>query len=165
MLAITSQLERDAAVLAVERHGAQLYGAVPYTVHLADVRRLLASFHWTGSLLVAAWLHDVLEDTDTTREELRDRFGAEVEGLVWTVSGFGTNRKARNADAWTKVAAYGQDAATLKLADRVANVSSARSTRPDLFRMYQREQGQFRAAICPLGDGALWELLDELLRA
>jgi hypothetical protein len=96
-------LEKDAWTFAEERHAAQRYGDQPYTVHLEHVRAVLASFGHGGALGVAAWLHDTVEDTATTREEIAERFGEDVAALVWAVTGTGKNRKERNASAYEKI--------------------------------------------------------------
>mgnify|MGYP001567422829 CR=1 FL=1 len=91
--------EDQAREFAEKQHAGQLYGTEPYAVHLAAVRAVLASIDAPPHLCVAAWLHDTVEDTDTTPRELEERFGADVAAVVWAVSGFGPNRKGRNLDA------------------------------------------------------------------
>src|SRR4051812_16593177 len=95
--------EPAARAFAEERHGGQRYGDAPYVTHLAHVRKVLARFGHGGAFAVAAWLHDTVEDTKTTRAEIATRFGEEVAALVWAVTGVGDNRKARNLDAYAKM--------------------------------------------------------------
>jgi (p)ppGpp synthase/HD superfamily hydrolase len=149
--------EPAARAYAVERHGAQAYGKEPYVVHLAAVRSVLADFGISGDLAVAAWLHDTIEDTGTTRREIAARFGDSVASLVWAVSGWGATRRQRNADAYFKIRAL-PAAATLKLADRIANVEASRD-RPDRLAMYCAEHEGFATALAGLGDERLWERL------
>jgi (p)ppGpp synthase/HD superfamily hydrolase len=87
-----SEVESRARAFALSAHGEQRYGTHPYVVHLSAVRATLAEFGHAGELLVAAWLHDTLEDTTATRVEMRAEFGAEVEALVWAVTGRGDPR-------------------------------------------------------------------------
>ncbi|MFI5298781.1 MAG: HD domain-containing protein [Polyangiales bacterium] len=153
--------EPAARAYAVERHGAQAYGKEPYIVHLAAVRSVLADFDISGDLGVAAWLHDTIEDTGTTRGEIVKRFGEQVAALVWAVSGLGATRKQRNLDAYQKIRAL-PTAATLKLADRIANVEASRD-RPDKLAMYRAEHQGFATALTGLGEDRLWERLRKAL--
>lgn len=155
--------ELDARRFAEERHGGQRYGAHPYVVHLVAVRAVLDDFGHGGRFGVAAWLHDTVEDTATTREEIAVRFGAEVAALVWAVTGVGASRKERNASAYEKIRQT-PEAAILKLADRIANVEASRD-QPDRLRMYRREAPDFERALAGLGDGRMWDRLRAALGA
>lgn len=156
--------EQAARAYATERHAGQLYGSQPYIVHLTAVRQILrwAGFGDDHPLAIAAWLHDVVEDTGTTREEVRDRFGHEVAELVWAVTGTGANRKERNASAYAKIRAW-PDAATLKLADRIANVEASAADAPDKLAMYRREWPGFQDGLGGHGLPSLWDRLRRAL--
>jgi (p)ppGpp synthase/HD superfamily hydrolase len=149
--------EPAARAYAVERHGAQAYGNEPYVVHLASVRTVLADVGVGEDLAVAAWLHDTIEDAGATRKEIVARFGEKVAALVWAVTGCGATRRQRNADAYRKIAAL-PEAATLKLADRIANVEASRD-RPDKLAIYRAEHEGFAKALEGLGDERLWQRL------
>lgn len=160
----TDQLhaEQAARAFAEHHHADQRYESKPYTFHLEQVRAVLADFNYDGALGIAAWLHDTIEDTNVTREQVAVQFGDEVAALVWAVTGEGATRAERNQSAYAKIRAYPL-AATLKLADRIANVEASR-TRPDKFQMYQREHPAFTAALDGLGDEQMWRRLTEALR-
>ena len=158
-----SAQESIACEFATKKHELQRYGEQPYTVHLQAVRNIL---QWAGvendhPLAIAAWLHDTLEDTNTTHDEITARFGEEVTALVWAVTGVGANRKERNAHAYAKMRAH-PSAITLKLADRIANVEAS-ATVPDKLAMYQKEWPSFRDALAGHGPPALWQRLREAL--
>ncbi len=77
----------EAAELAARLHAGQQRkgrGDEPYVNHLAEVASLLAAATdgEDAELVAAGWLHDAIEDTDACREELAQRFGARVAGLV-----------------------------------------------------------------------------------
>lgn len=150
-------LEQEARAFAAEKHAAQRYGDRPYVVHLAAVRAVLAEFGYGEALAVAAWLHDVVEDTEATREDIAARFGDEVAQLVWAVTGVGPNRRARNASAYEKIRAYPR-AAILKLADRTANAEASREA-PDKLAMYRAEHPAFTRALEGTGDERMWARL------
>ena len=81
------RLVSEAAEFAARRHTGQQRkgrGDEPYINHLAEVANLLskATNGEDPELVAAGWLHDTLEDTETTCEELAQRFGFRVAGLV-----------------------------------------------------------------------------------
>lgn len=158
---MVSDPESEARAFALERHADQRYGDRPYEFHLAAVRATLADFGHGGALGIAAWLHDLVEDTATTREEIALRFGEEVAALVFAVTGVGRNRKERNRNAYAKLRAH-PPAVVLKLADRIANVTASRGW-PEKLEMYRAEWPEFRAALTGLGDLCMWVRLEELL--
>ncbi len=83
------ELTLQAAAFARERHAGQLRKGTrqPYICHPEGVARILAD-HYPGQtdLVAAGWLHDTLEDTPTTPDELETLFGSEVRRLVEAVT-------------------------------------------------------------------------------
>ncbi len=155
---------RDFAIVA---HGKQLYGEHPYVVHLDTVAGLCASwFPNEPSLRVAAYLHDVVEDTSVTIEQLRDLFPKRVCDMVQAVTNeSGNSRKERNTLTYPKIATT-PGGVHLKLSDRVANVEECWRTKDRKLFMYYREYKGFRDALWRVDDPqalALWRRLDELL--
>lgn len=131
------------------RHAGQTYAdEAPYSVHLEAVVGVLGRFGYFDNVIVcAAWLHDAIEDTGTSYNDVRDRFGEEVAELVYAVtSELGRNRKERNAKTYPKLIGAGQLALTLKLADRIANVEygMANGGKND---MYAKEFSGFEEAL------------------
>ena len=85
------RLISEAADLAAHRHNGMARkgrGNEPYINHLAEVANLLAAATdgADAELVAAGWLHDTVEDTNTTREELAQKFGARVAALVVEVT-------------------------------------------------------------------------------
>lgn len=121
---------------------AQMYGVLPYTHHLQAVEDVLYEFGEERlELQQAAWLHDVVEDTDVKVRDIRENFGERVAELVAAVtSEDGVNRKVRNALTYPKIRAAGDDAIRLKLADRIANVRNGGGSA----MMYANEHAEFR---------------------
>ena len=99
--------ELRAAFFAAKAHGSQRYGNGSYTDHLFDVRQVMWDHRIGGAPAVAALLHDTIEDTDTTREDIAKLFGDYTAALVWAVSGMpkDTPRRVRKADAYAKICA------------------------------------------------------------
>lgn len=140
-------LAERARAFATERHDGQVYGdGLPYTVHLEAVELVLAETGYRADYWVAlAWLHDVLEDTPTTEADLISQFGNPIAEIVVAVSGFGQNRKERNADIAAKIK-HSLIASTVKVADRIANLESpAPGSRHA--NMYLDERSQFFNAL------------------
>lgn len=59
---------------------------LPYITHLAAVAWLVADYTQDEDCVIAAWLHDTLEDTEYTAAELEEDFGEKVRKIVETVS-------------------------------------------------------------------------------
>lgn len=133
--------EASAAIFAATRHAGKLYGTEPYTVHLLAVRTVLHDFGFNGDFGPAAWLHDTIEDTATTREEIEAQFGPYAASLVWAVTGVGATRAERNHSAYEKIVLC-PGAVILKLADRIANVEASAVGSSHL-AMYAKEHAGF----------------------
>ena len=85
------RLLSEAAELAARRHAGQKRKGrpdEPYINHLAEVANLLSLVDNgnDAELVAAGWLHDTLEDTETTQDELAQRFGLRVAALVAEVT-------------------------------------------------------------------------------
>ena len=153
-----------AKAFAEERHRDQMYGGLPYSQHLLDVVNVAREYGLPDYIQVAAWLHDVLEDTNTTFDELMWLFGVKVFDLVNAVTNEkGKNRKERHAKTHPKVRQY-PDAVALKLCDRIANVRACLENNSSLLQMYIKEYQEFRDALYRPGEWeTLWKELDSLL--
>ena len=79
-----------AYALAEEVHSAQLrYSGQPYIIHPIAVANILVDFGMDAQSIEAALLHDTVEDTDVTLEQLKREFGDEVAALVDGVTKLG----------------------------------------------------------------------------
>ncbi len=124
----------------------QLYGNLPYTHHLQDVEDVLRRFGEPedSELLIAAWLHDIVEDTDVKIRDVEENFGEEVARIVAAVTSEpGVNRKVRNSLTYPKIRDAGAFAVRLKLADRIANMENGGGS----LKMYLKEYPDFRHAL------------------
>lgn len=169
-------LER-AKALATKAHEGQRYGKFPYTHHLFGTWDVLEKFGFSEEdpdivkrirsqrLILAAILHDTLEDTDLTYKMLMKDFGIEVADLVFAVTNEpGANRKERFLKTCPKIRAH-PDAIVLKLADRIANVIHALQANWDILKMYCREWPEFEKALRVPGENdAMWKYLESILK-
>lgn len=156
----------------MENH--QWYGNIlPYTHHLADVERVLLRFGLKNEdFRVAAWLHDVVEDTRSKNNEVKvrdieEQYGEQVAFLVDAVTSEpGPNRKTKVALTYPKTRAAGWQGVSLKLADRIANVEFGLDMGNNkMVEMYRKEYNDFRHNLC-LNDSEsklMWAHLDELM--
>ena len=58
----------------------------PYIIHPLEVAKILTDLKLDTDTIVAAFLHDILEDTDTTADDMREKFGSDVLNLVQGVT-------------------------------------------------------------------------------
>lgn len=141
---------------AIKAHGKQRYGPHPYRYHLARVAEAVDEYYaeLSGpiaheSLVAAAWLHDTLEDTDTSINRLHRTFGPEVTALVVTLTDVpGKSRAERHARTYPKIRTAGHQAVGLKLCDRIANLRGCRELGNDkMLLRYHEENMDFAAAL------------------
>lgn len=166
---LTRPRVQAARAFAIEAHADQRYGDRPYAFHLDAVVAELLRFHGDDleeELVVAAYLHDVLEDTALTDAALQARFGSRVLELVRAVTReTGVTLRERDDATWRKIRET-EGAVRLKLADRIANVVACWETRHRLLFKYKSEYVRFRGALWSDARGperAMWDALDDLL--
>lgn len=115
---------------------------LPYVTHPLNVMGLVSCVDHTPDMLIAAVLHDVVEDTEASLERVKQRFGNVVALLVDELSTPKTagNRAERNATELQRLAAISSDAQTIKLADIIDNVRTIRTSKPDFADKYVAEK-------------------------
>jgi guanosine-3',5'-bis(diphosphate) 3'-pyrophosphohydrolase len=131
------RLVSEAADLAARRHSGMARkgrGHEPYINHLAEVANLLAAVTEgaDAELVAAGWLHDSIEDTATTQEELAETFGTRVAALVVEVTDDMTlpkreRRQRQVVDAPKK----SPGAKLIKIADKISNIRARILPQPD----------------------------------
>ena len=110
----------------------------PFFAHAMTVASILAELRLDVDTLIAAMVHDVVEDTSYTMEDIKQRFGLDVALMVDGVTKISSirmvNKDARKAETYRKlVLAIAQDPRTvlIKLADRLHNMRTLRFLAPD----------------------------------
>ncbi len=143
---MTSQIQA-AMVFSIERHAEQKrkYTGEPYWKHLAEVAAITQSAsHATNEMIMAAWLHDTIEDTDTTETEIREQFGAEVADLVVGLTDVSKpedgNRAVRKALDRDHLAKGDYRVQTIKVADLISNTSGIVENDPSFAKVYLKEK-------------------------
>jgi (p)ppGpp synthase/HD superfamily hydrolase len=118
----------EAADFAARRHSGQQRkgsGHEPYVNHLAEVANLLSmATNGTDAELVAAgWLHDTIEDTATTREQLAQQFGERVAALVVEVTDdMSLPKQERREKQIVDAPRKSPGAKLIKIADKISNI-------------------------------------------
>lgn len=129
-------------------HKGQTYSDQEYFYHLQKTHEVAVRFGLNEDIQVACYLHDVLEDTNVSHDELWDEFGWFIAYLVYLVTDEeGTNRKERKLKTYAKTKTN-DNAILLKLCDRIANVEACIEFDQDgLMKMYQKEQPLFESEL------------------
>ena len=124
------ELLNKAYVYAMRAHGAQRRASGdPYFTHPLEVAAILTELRLDDATIVAAVLHDTVEDTDSTQEEIEQVFGAEIARLVDGLTKLKkldlVSKRAEQAENFRKLLlAIASDVRVLlvKLADRLHNM-------------------------------------------
>lgn len=144
-----------AYLFGADAHNGQLRASgEPYIFHPLSVARVLAEMHMDRDSIVAAILHDVIEDTGIGREQIAADFGEEVAALVDGVSklthlSFESKAEAQAANFRKMMLAMVSDLRVIlvKLADRLHNMRTLGALRPAKRRRIARETLEIYAPI------------------
>ncbi|MEO1766341.1 RelA/SpoT family protein [Thiobacter aerophilum] len=142
----------------------------PYISHPVAVASLLAKWHLDAQALCAALLHDVVEDTDVSKEDIAAQFGKSVAELVDGVSKLDkiefqteAHQQAENFRKMLLAMARDVRVILIKLADRLHNMRTLDAMSPDKRKRIARETLEIYAPIANrLGLNALYLELEDL---
>ena len=136
---VDTKLIMKAYNYAYEHHGDQKrHSGEPYIIHPLNVAYILADVGMDDSTICAALLHDVVEDTDATDDDLRKNFGDEISDMVAGVTKLGKVQFAsveeQQVEDYRKMfLAMGKDIRVIiiKLADRLHNMRTLKYLKRD----------------------------------
>jgi (p)ppGpp synthase/HD superfamily hydrolase len=123
-------MEKEALEFARKAHEGQQrkYTNEPYIEHPQRVANIVSTVPHTEEMICAAYLHDVVEDTPVSHEDIEKRFGKKVARLVHELTDEymkedypDLNRKERKKRETTRQAEMSPEAKTIKLADVIDN--------------------------------------------
>lgn len=133
---------------ATEKHKGQIrkgYNHKPYITHPLEVSKLVEKYMKDDPEMekykVAALLHDTLEDTDATYEELEKLFGTDIADIVQEVTNDDDEKERLGKDVYLalKLSSMKQKTLTLKLCDRLHNVTELIYDSEEFNEKYVRE--------------------------
>ena len=130
------------------------YSGVPYIIHPARVAARVSLLDGVSEdMIVAAWLHDVIEDTDVLPTEIRLEFGEPVLKLVQELT---NPSKDSQEPRWVRkqmdldhLKGVSRDAKRIKLADRLENLLDLEGAESNFPKLYAMES---RALVEVIGD-------------
>lgn len=137
---------KKAIQFATKAHEGQVrkYTGEPYIVHPLEVVEIVKTVEHTEEMLMAAVLHDTVEDTDTTIQDIDREFGPVVAQLVSELTdvskpedGNRATRKGIDRDHLSQASAQGQ---TIKIADLISNTGSITEHDPKFAKIYMKEK-------------------------
>jgi guanosine-3',5'-bis(diphosphate) 3'-pyrophosphohydrolase len=164
------EILEKAVLFATQKHEGQLRNSgEPYVNHVIEVGTILSELGMDTTTIAAGILHDTIEDTETTYEELEKEFGADIAFLVEGVSKLGKLKYhgvERHVESLRKFfVAMSQDirVVVIKLADRLHNMRTLEHVRDDKRQRIALETLEIHARLADrLGMGVLKTELEEL---
>lgn len=146
---------REAAEFGASAHkGQKRLSGEPFIAHPVATAAILADLHMDADTLVAAILHDVIEDTPTPKDQLAERFGKDVAEIVDAVTKLDQikfkSREEAQAESFRKMLlAMTRDLRVIlvKLADRTHNMRTIEAMTPPRRRAIARETLEIYAPI------------------
>ena len=118
---------KEALQFATDAHSGQVrkYTGLPYVTHVQEVASIVAEHGGSEAMQIAALLHDTVEDTPTTFEDIRSKFGDDVTHFVWFLTDVSRpedgNRATRKAMDRAHVSRGPKEVQVIKLADMISN--------------------------------------------
>lgn len=159
-----TDIVEKARKFATKAHGdinhVRKYTGQPYIVHPAEVVSIVKSVPHTPAMLAAAWLHDTVEDTPVTIEDIRAEFGEEVATLVGWLTDVSKpedgKRNVRKGIDRQHTAEAPAEAQTVKLADLLSNTKSILEHDLNFAAVYVEEK-ELLLDVMTKGDRTLFE--------
>ncbi len=161
-----TNLER-ALLVADKAHTNQTYDIYPYGYHIRQVISIAQELGYDESIQIACALHDTMEDTGLSYNDISKAFGDEVAEIVYCVTDeLGRNRKERKAKTYPKIQGNWK-ATVVKVCDRIANMMQSKSYNEVLYKMYLKENDDFisniKSPAHPTDVDKAWQKLNNFL--
>ena len=155
---------------AVAHEGQFRKGGAPYITHPLAVAEILASWHLDAQTLIAALLHDVVEDTGISSEDIANEFGKPVAQLVDGVTKldkiqFEDKAQAQAENFRKMLLAMARDVRVIliKLADRLHNMRTLEAMQPEKVSRIAQETLEIYAPIANrLGLNKVYQELEDI---
>ena len=163
-----SPLINKAKMLAGKAHEGQFrkYSGMPYIVHPIEVATIVQSVDHTDEMIAAALLHDVVEDTDYSFEDIANEVSPKVAELVKGLTDVSNpqdgNRKIRKAIDKDHLAEQNAEVQTIKLADVISNSQDIKANDPKFAKVYIEEMKALLEVLTK-GDNTLYAKAKEIV--
>jgi (p)ppGpp synthase/HD superfamily hydrolase len=167
-----SELINKARTYAKEAHETigqvRKYTGDPYIVHPAAVAKLVSTVTDDVEMICAAWLHDVVEDTNKTIEDIEREFGEGIAELVENLTDISKpengNRNTRKAIDLEHTRQASPRAKTVKLADLIDNSKTITQHDPKFAKVYMAEKRKL-LEVLKEGDSGLYEIARSIVES
>ena len=161
-------LINKAKMLAGKAHEGQFrkYSGLPYIVHPIEVATIVQTVEHSEEMIAAALLHDVVEDTDYSFEDIAKEVSPEVADLVKGLTDVSNpedgNRKVRKAIDKAHLAEQNAEVQTIKLADVISNSQDIKANDPKFAKVYIEEKKAL-IEVLTKGDNTLYAKAKEIV--
>ena len=158
-----------ARTFASRAHKGQVrkYTGEPYIEHPLEVAKIVRMHNGSKEMVAAALLHDVVEDTDVTLDEVRQEFGDAVANLVDDLTDVSKpedgNRAFRKAMDRDHTAQASAAAMVIKAADLISNTKSIVEHDPSFARVYLKEKRALLDVLFKIKHMDIWKEADSML--
>lgn len=160
---VDRKIYRRAIAFATEAHGTQVrkYTGEPYVNHPIAVAEIVRNVEHTEEMVIAAILHDTIEDTPVTAMDIKRDFGSAVATLVTWLTDISTpmhgNRSVRKELDRMHSSLAPAAAQTIKVADLIDNTKSISVHDPAFWPIYRDEKAKL-IDVLRLADPALLKI-------
>ena len=143
MISVLESEARDFAKLVHGEQKRKYTGELYVDTHLKNVAELVRLVEPVPEMLAAAWLHDVIEDTDFGLSDIVKKCGAAVGSYVYQLTeSRGHTRSFMKAVYRSKMEYASPGAKTIKLADLIDNMKDIVERDPKFAKIYLAEKGE-----------------------
>lgn len=143
------------------------YTGEPYIEHPIAVAEIVRKHNGSKEMIAAALLHDVVEDTDVTLDEVRQEFGDAVANLVDDLTDVSKpedgNRATRKAIDRDHTAQASAAAMVIKAADLISNTKSITEHDPNFAKVYLKEKRALLDVMFKIKHMDIWKEADSML--
>jgi (p)ppGpp synthase/HD superfamily hydrolase len=167
-------LLQKAKLLAIDYHGNtnHLYDGQPYYIHLdmvdnvgKDFIRLIPEVD-RQTVRSACWLHDTIEDTRKTWNDIKSEMNEQIADIVYALTNEkGKTRKERANDKYYEGIRNTPYATFVKICDRIANIEYSKKSGSSMFKKYMKEHDEFKKQLFTEEYSVMWAYLEGLFKS
>lgn len=166
-----TEKENRALYFAIAAHQAvgqkRKYTNEPYYYHVLNVAQMVKTYGFSEDMVCAAYLHDAVEDTTVSYEDISEWFGKNVANLVSGLTDVSKaedgNRATRKAIDRAHTAEQSAECKTIKLCDLIDNAGSILQHDKKFARIYIKEK-ELLLEVLKEGDVRLWNVANDIVQ-